>query len=660
MKRILAVMLVLTLLTTVFSFTVVEAKGKTVSLTGKIIKINQGEAKNKHDVLALKCEDGDYILTGNIKGMNKYIDSMATVKGTIYKVYKGTSIMKVKNYEIIAELTPVVSSMPIPTPTLQPIITQVPLPEYEELKGTLFNSYLTKERFLLKTEKGIYELMGNTKGLENEIGKTLLVTGHYVYTLVATEYPLFSVESYTVIEIPIVKTITMADNGGYVYVKPSDEVKLELETNPTTGYNWAYSVKLDPEVLIETNYEFVPDNTDPEIAGSGGKGVWTYKALSRGTAVIEMGYSRPWESVQPLETFVVKVIVEETPTPTEMPKTTPDPNLETITGTLTVTKSDVADKNSPEYGYLLKTQLGPVTLNGKTEGLEKYNGLDVEVTGKYSMLKIYPPIFIVESYKIISTPTPIPVVKTITRDDNGGYVYVKPNDEVKLELETNPTTGYDWSYIMKPDLDVLMETNYEFVPHNANPEMVVSGGKGVWTYKALSRGTVVIEMGYSRPWESVEPLETFAVKVIVEEIAKPTPTVIPVPTVMPEPTTVPLSKTHTILSEKAMQIAIEGFQHAEATGFTTISWTEGTERAFFSSKLNVGKEVYEFELVSVKQADPESIIGIFNVKKNGELVKKDIMGKLYGLSFREGDYFKFYSEDEKCHMSAYISKRLDF
>ncbi|HOQ01020.1 MAG TPA: protease inhibitor I42 family protein [Acetivibrio clariflavus] len=577
MKKIFAVMLVLTLLTSVFLFTLVDAKSNDVLLTRQNIEINQGISKNYDDVNSLKG------------------------------------------------IEPVVKVTLPPTAIKEPVITLPSLPEYEKLKGTLFNFDSSKERFLLKTEKAVYELIGNTKGLEKEIGKTVVVSGNYVYTLIATEYPLFNVESYTVIDIP-------------------------------------------------------------EI--------------------------------------------------------TPEPNLQTITGTLSVTKYEAMDKTITPYAFLLQTQSGPVSLSGKTEGLEKYDGFEVEVTGTYSMLTIYPPIFIVESYKPILAPTPTPDVKIITMADNGGYVYVKPGDELRLELESNPTTGYSWSYATKPDPKVLIETNYEYIPDKTDEEIVGSGGKEIWSYKAVYIGSTAIEMIYSRPWESKAPAKTFTVKVIVEElqtirgtvvvtkndnpeqkagsynfllktqtgpvtlsgkteglekydglevevtgtysplkiyppifivesykpVASPIPTSIPVPTVRPipiptirpEPTAVPLSKTHTIISEKVLGIAIPGVTFSNISGYTTISWTEGSTNAFFNSKINADKDVYELELVSVEKSDSYEIVGLFNIKKNGKLLVKELNGRLYGLSNDEGDYFKFYSEGEKYHMSAYITKRIDF
>jgi len=107
-------------------------------------------------------------------------------------------------------------------------------------------------------------------------------------------------------------------------------------------------------------------------------------------------------------------------------------------------------------------------------------------------------------------------------------------------------------------------------------------------------------------------------------------------------------------------IAIPGVTFSNISGYTTISWTEGSTNAFFNSKINADKDVYELELVSVEKSDSYEIVGLFNIKKNGKLLVKELNGRLYGLSNDEGDYFKFYSEGEKYHMSAYITKRIDF
>lgn len=630
MKKIFAFMLVFTLLATLFSFGMVEAKSNTVTLTGEIIKVSFEKSGKGSGALALKCEDKTYNLSGLTAGMEKYLNYIAKVTGTISKNPQGTLVLKVTDYKIISKskpvpvvppritvkpspiksLTPIQTAVVTQKPNPEPIVTQLPktvqlegtlynknsdmykfylqtesttyeligntkgmekvcgsvilvegnyvqtllptefplfsvtsykiirdepqptpivtqLPKTVQLKGTLFTKVSDVSRFFLQTASTIYELVGNTEGMDKVSGSVLLVEGNYVYTLVATEYPLFGVTSYKVISdgpLPTpstTKNITMADNGGYVYVLTGDEVKLELESNPTTGYDWSYITKPDQDVLLETSYEYIPDDDSGKLVGSGGKGVWTYKALKSDTVVIEMGYSRPWESTSPAKTFVVKVIVQDVPQPTPAPE-----DYQTIKGSLSVTK-DTDEIYGTVYNLLLKSQSGPATLSGNTKGLENYDGYEIEVTGTYSLLKIYPPIFIVESYKIISEPTLV-------------------------------------------------------------------------------------------------------------------------------------SNTHTIISDKALYFSIPDVPFVEATGSTTISWTEGTQSAFYSSKLSVGKDVYEFILVSAKTSNSNSITGLFNILMNGEVIVKEIPGELYGLSEPVGGYFKFYSEDMKWHMSSYVTGRIDF
>jgi plastocyanin len=49
-------------------------------------------------------------------------------------------------------------------------------------------------------------------------------------------------------------------------------------------------------------------------------------------------------------------------------------------------------------------------------------------------------------------------------------------------------------------------------------------GNEEWTFKALKEGTSAIFMGYSRPWESTPPVETFGLTVVVKPIPTPMPT----------------------------------------------------------------------------------------------------------------------------------------
>ncbi len=43
--------------------------------------------------------------------------------------------------------------------------------------------------------------------------------------------------------------------------------------------------------------------------GQGGKDTWRFKALQAGTTEIKMVYSRSWESVEPIKTFTLKIVI---------------------------------------------------------------------------------------------------------------------------------------------------------------------------------------------------------------------------------------------------------------------------------------------------------------------------------------------------------------
>ena len=67
---------------------------------------------------------------------------------------------------------------------------------------------------------------------------------------------------------------------------------IELDENPTTGYKWYYEIK-DSGILQLIDDTYIPPKTG--LVGAGGKHVWKFKAVDKGTANIIFNYYRPWE-----------------------------------------------------------------------------------------------------------------------------------------------------------------------------------------------------------------------------------------------------------------------------------------------------------------------------------------------------------------------------
>ena len=88
-------------------------------------------------------------------------------------------------------------------------------------------------------------------------------------------------------------------------------------------------------------------------------------------------------------------------------------------------------------------------------------------------------------------------------------------DKIRIKLCSNTTTGFKWEYAMSVE-NVLKEEDYDFEePENKN--LVGAGGKEVWTFEAVEKGTTDVRMEYSQPWEGGLKKEwTYTMTVTVE------------------------------------------------------------------------------------------------------------------------------------------------
>ena len=104
--------------------------------------------------------------------------------------------------------------------------------------------------------------------------------------------------------------VTDANNGEQVTIKSGEIVTVTLVSNPTTGYSWQV-MEIDNAILVQDGdpeYEQSPGSEG--LVGSGGTETFRFKAVGTGETTLNLGYMRPWESVQPIETFVIQVVVK--------------------------------------------------------------------------------------------------------------------------------------------------------------------------------------------------------------------------------------------------------------------------------------------------------------------------------------------------------------
>lgn len=90
----------------------------------------------------------------------------------------------------------------------------------------------------------------------------------------------------------------------------SKTLVIELEGNPTTGYEWTMGQSSNVEIL-DIKSEYVQNETENNEVGVGGKYIFTIKGLKEGSAELTFKYKRLWEDTEFDKTVVYLVTVDE-------------------------------------------------------------------------------------------------------------------------------------------------------------------------------------------------------------------------------------------------------------------------------------------------------------------------------------------------------------
>jgi inhibitor of cysteine peptidase len=98
------------------------------------------------------------------------------------------------------------------------------------------------------------------------------------------------------------------DNGTTESLVAGQELKIALESNPTTGYRWAIDGELPAQLLQEAQPVYTAGST---AIGSGGTEVWSFKAQGSGEGTLKLKYARSFEpTAPPANTFTLKLSVK--------------------------------------------------------------------------------------------------------------------------------------------------------------------------------------------------------------------------------------------------------------------------------------------------------------------------------------------------------------
>jgi inhibitor of cysteine peptidase len=100
-------------------------------------------------------------------------------------------------------------------------------------------------------------------------------------------------------------------------------------------------------------------------------------------------------------------------------------------------------------------------------------------------------------------------IVNLTENATGTTITIHVGDEIQINLQENPSTGYQWNYSV-PDAFSVTEDKYIAMEGSG---LVGQSGTHVWLLKAEKKGKYELNWIYKRSWESTASDRPFNVTV---------------------------------------------------------------------------------------------------------------------------------------------------
>lgn len=121
--------------------------------------------------------------------------------------------------------------------------------------------------------------------------------------------------------------------------------------------------------------------------------------------------------------------------------------------------------------------------------------------------------FIFALYLFQSCDSQKTVIKNVPADKLNHTFTIGMNDTLKIELKSNPTTGFVWSIDNKIKPKIIKEFSREFIKNNKTMDMVGAGGFDVWKFLSVKTGDVFLHFIYAREDGKIEKEKYYKVVV---------------------------------------------------------------------------------------------------------------------------------------------------
>jgi Predicted secreted protein len=94
-------------------------------------------------------------------------------------------------------------------------------------------------------------------------------------------------------------------------VRKGEVFKIDLKSNPTTGYHWVIVHRDERELTDSVADIFTPDSKPKDgFVGGGGMQTFKFKGVNKGIDTLKFEYVRPWEvGAEPCQTasYIIEV-----------------------------------------------------------------------------------------------------------------------------------------------------------------------------------------------------------------------------------------------------------------------------------------------------------------------------------------------------------------
>jgi inhibitor of cysteine peptidase len=101
-----------------------------------------------------------------------------------------------------------------------------------------------------------------------------------------------------------------APDGAKVTLRRGSLLKVILDGNATTGFQWQMTANLAPVLSQIGDRIFVAKSADTHLVGLGGANIFGFRAESPGQVQLQFDYRRSWETVPPAKTVRYEVTIE--------------------------------------------------------------------------------------------------------------------------------------------------------------------------------------------------------------------------------------------------------------------------------------------------------------------------------------------------------------